>query len=204
MLALATVAICIAALACDADDPDPSPGSGVVVTPSASPGPAASPTPAGRVDGTVAPEGFGGTDPVTIKANPDPLPGGALLRAVRLGVHPEEGGWDRIVFEFAGDLPPGSVSYVPSVAGCGSGMPISLKGSALLVVRFNQSAAHTDAGQPTVARTSLAGPGPAILEARQTCDFEGEVSWALGLAARQRFKVTLLANPTRVVVDVKQ
>jgi len=55
-----------------------------------------------------------------------------------------------------------------------------------------------------VARTSLAGPGPAILEARQTCDFEGEVSWALGLAARQRFKVTLLANPTRVVVDVKQ
>ena len=148
--------------------------------------PASSPAPP-RVDGTVAPQGFGGTDPVTVKSNPDPLRGTALLRDVRLGVHAEEGGWDRIVFEFAGDLPPGSIAYVPSVVGCGSGAPVTLRGGAVLAVRFDQTAAHTEAGQPTIRSATIQGPGETILEARQTCDFEGEVSWAVGLKGRQRF-----------------
>lgn len=60
-----------------------------VATPRPSPSPTAAATVA-RVDGTVAPQGFGGTEPVTIKSNPDPFAGNATLRAVRLGVHPEE------------------------------------------------------------------------------------------------------------------
>lgn len=152
----------------------------------------------------MAPQGFGGTEPVTVKSNPDPLSGSATLRDVRLGLHPEEGGWDRLVFEFAGDLPPGSVSYVPSVSACGSGAPVMLPGTALLAVRFSQTAAHTDAGQPTIRRATLPGAGGIVLEARQTCDFEGEVSWAIGLKERQRFKVTLLDRPRRVVIDIKQ
>ena len=128
----------------------------------------------------------------------------AVLRDVRLGVHPEEGGWDRIVFEFGDDLPPGTVSYVPAVTACGSGAPVMMRGTAILAVRFSQAAAHTEAGQPTVARNVIPGAGQTILEARQTCDFEGEVAWAIGVAGRQRFKVTLLANPRRVVIDIKQ
>jgi hypothetical protein len=155
------------------------------------------------VDGTIAPQNPGNTDPVTVKANPDPPRGQAILRDVRLGVHPEEGGWDRIVFEFAGDLPPGRIEYVESAVGCGSGLPVPVRGAAVLSVRFDQTAAHTEAGQPTVARTSIAGPGATILEARQTCDFEGEVTWAVGVKGRQRFKVTLLDNPRRVVIDVR-
>jgi hypothetical protein len=175
------------------------PTSAVTPRPSASP----SPTPS-RIDGTVAPQNFGSTDPVTVKSNPDPLRGTALLRDVRLGVHPEEGGWERIVFEFGDTLPPGTISYVPSVAACGSGAPVMVKGDAVLAVRFSQAAAHTDAGQPTLPRTTLEGAGNTILEARQTCDFEGEVAWAIGVKDRQRFKVTLLAEPRRVVIDIKQ
>ena len=42
-----------------------------------------------------------------------------------------------------------------------------------------------------------------IVEAKQTCDFEAEVAWALGVARVTDFLVTTLSNPTRVVVDVK-
>ena len=159
---------------------------------------------AGRTDGTVVPQNVGGTDPVTVKANPDPFHGTALLRAVRLGVHMEEGGWDRIVFEFADALPPGTVAYVPTAAACGSGAPVAVRGGAILAVRFRQAAAHTDAGQPTIAHTIVPSAGQTILEARQTCDFEGEVTWVLGVSGRQRFKVTLLSDPRRVVIDIKQ
>jgi len=139
-----------------------------------------------------------------VKANPDPLTGQALLRAVRLGVHPESGGWDRIVFEFGETLPPGEIRYVTSVVDCGSGLPIAVRGGALLEVTFRQAAAHTEAGQPSLPSYTLSGPGTTVLEARQTCDFEGAVSWAVGIKDRQRFKVTFLTSPHRVVIDVKQ
>lgn len=150
--------------------------------------------------------GFGGTDQVTVKSNPDPLPSGSgvLLRDVRLGVHPEAGGWDRIVFEFEENLPPGTIAYVRLASACGSGMPVTVAGDAILLVRFDQTAAHTDAGQPTIARRQIPGPGETILEARQVCDFEGVVEWAIGVKGRQRFTVTLLDAPRRVVIDVKQ
>ena len=173
----------------------------VTATPTVAATPAATP---GRVDGTVAPQGFGGTEPVTVKANPDPFQGITLLTDVRLGVHPEEGGWERIVFQFDDELPPGEIRYVSSVAACGSGQPVTVRGSAVLLARFDQAAAHTEAGQVSVPRTTLTGPGNTLLEARQTCDFEGQVVWAIGVKAQQRFKVTLLANPRRVVIDVKQ
>jgi hypothetical protein len=127
-----------------------------------------------------------------------------VLRDVRVGAHPEQGGWDRIVFEFADVLPPGEVKYVPSVVQCGSGNPVRLPGSAILQVSFTGADAHNEAGQPTVSRRQISGPGNVILESQQICDFEAEVAWAIGLKAQQRFKVTLLQNPTRVVVDVKQ
>jgi hypothetical protein len=205
---IALLSIALFATACINDEPAArttpiAVPSGAVSTPSATVDIAPSPSP-GRVDGTVAPQNFGATDPVTVKSNPDPFQGIAILRDVRLGVHPEEGGWDRIVFEFAGALPPGSIAYVAAVDACGSGQPVTVKGSAVMLVRFNQATAHTEAGQPTIPSPTIAGPGDTILEARRTCDFEGEVAWALGIKGRQRFKVTSLANPPRVVIDIKQ
>jgi hypothetical protein len=160
--------------------------------------------PAGPIDGTVAPENFGSTEPFTIKSNPDPAPGAATLVDVRIGAHPEQGGWDRIVFEFRDTLPAGEVRYVPDVAACGSGAPVTLPGRAVLAVRFTSTAAHSEAGQPTIKQTTLPGPGGVITEARQTCDFEGVVAWAIGVTGMQRYKVTLLDAPRRVVIDIKR
>lgn len=156
-------------------------------------------------DWTVDPLGAGGTDPVTVKANPENQTGAVLLKDVRMGVHPELGGWDRIVFEFSGAArPAATIEYVSSAAQCGSGAPVTVKGSAILAVRVSGAAAHDEAGQPAFAKKELPGPGTTILEAKAACDFEGVVAWAVGIKAKQPFKVTTLQNPTRLVIDVKQ
>ncbi len=195
------VALALAACGGDDDEPEPTrPPDNVTAT--AAP---ATSTPTGfpRVDGTVDPLGFGGTDPQTIKANPDPPSGVSVLRDVRVGAHPEEGGWDRIVFEFKDTLPAGTISYQPAAVGCGSGEPIPVQGQAILIAKFQPAQAHDDAGNATVKSTRMAGPGNAFVEARSICDFEADVQWAIGVKSMQRFKVTRLSNPTRVVIDIK-
>ena len=141
---------------------------------------------------------------MTIKSNPDPISGAALLRAVRVGAHPELGGWDRIVFEFADVLPAGEIKYVDSTSQCGSGAPVSIPGAAaILEVTFQPANAHTEAGQATTPR-QITGPGGVIVQSQMHCDFEAHVNWAIGVKAKQRFKVTRLSSPTRLVIDIKQ
>jgi hypothetical protein len=197
------VTFSIASVACSGDDDN-----GASATPTSppagqTPGAQGTPTRVPPVEGTIDPLGFGSTEDVTIKPLPDPPAGQAVLTAVRVGAHPEEGGWDRIVFEFASDLPQGEIHYETSASQCGSGMPVQLPGSAVLVVEFEPAVAHTEAGQPTLPSQEIQGPGNSILLARQSCDFEAHVDWAIGVRGEQRFKVTRLANPTRVVIDVK-
>jgi hypothetical protein len=74
----------------------------------------------------------------------------------------------------------------------------------VLQVRISQAAAHNSAGNATIASFDMKGPANTILEGKQTCDFEGVVTWALGLKGKQNFKVTTLQNPTRLVIDIKQ
>ena len=158
-----------------------------------------------QADGTIDPLNPGDTRTITVKANPEGFSGQALLKDVRMGVHPEQGGWDRIVFEFSGpSLPSATIGYIASASQCGSGAAVALKGGAVLNVRFSQAAAHDQSAQPTFTPKDLSGPGSTILEAKASCDFEGVVSWAVGIKAKQNFKVTTLQNPTRLVIDVKQ
>ncbi len=160
-------------------------------------------------DGTVFPENAGSTDPFTMKSNPDPSTDTYTLDDVRVGAHPESGGWDRIVFEFkdvggvSGAHPGGTVEYVDEAAQCGSGAPVEVLGDAILAVRFDQTQAHDDAGNSTIEDVTVDGPGNSILEAASYCDFEGVVQWAIGVPGKQNFKVTYLENPSRIVIDVK-
>ncbi|MFN8555849.1 MAG: hypothetical protein U0531_00340 [Dehalococcoidia bacterium] len=73
----------------------------------------------------------------------------------------------------------------------------------MLAVQFSPADAHDAAGRQTIARAALTGPGSTILEARQICDFEAVIEWAVGVKGVQRFKVTRLSNPERVVIDIK-
>jgi hypothetical protein len=161
-------------------------------------------TAAPTTDGTVAPQNPGSTDPVTTKPNPDPPTGVPQLVDVRMGIHPENGGWERIVFEFEGGLPPAEVRYVESASECGSGDEVELDGEATLTVTFQGAAQHTDAGTPTFDEQEVPGPGNTIVEAKQSCDFEAVLAWAMGIESEQNFKVTTLQSPPRLVIDVKQ
>ena len=210
LFAAAMAASALVLAACGEDGAKPtataaSTSTGAPPTAGASATAARTPTPVPATATPAATASTGATTPVETPARaPSGFTGAALLRDVRIGVHPEDGGWDRIVFEFTGALPAARVEYVPSVAACGSGQPVTVPGTATLAVTFRGAAAHNGAGQVTFAQQTIAGPGKTILQARQTCDFEAVLAWAAGIASRQNFKVSQLENPYRLVIDVKQ
>ncbi len=168
------------------------------------PAPAATATNSPVPANTTVAHALGSTNPVTVVPVPAPPTGRSILTDVRVGAHPELGGWDRIVFEFEDTLPPGEIRYVPSIVRCGSGQAVNLNGGAILAVTFTMAQAHSETGELTIDVTELAGPGSVILQSRQICDFEGQVSWAVGVTSAQQFTVVKLANPPRVVIDIKQ
>jgi len=123
---------------------------------------------------------------------------------VRIGSHAEAGGWDRVVFEFEDSLPAGEIEYAEEAIACGSGERVRMLSTAILMVRFSPAVAHDEAGASTALVLDLQGMVQAILRARQTCDSEAEVAWAVAVTGRQPYTVTVLSNPTRVVIDIKQ
>ena len=130
------------------------------------------------------------------------VPGSVTLTAVRAA---RQEGFDRVVFEFAGDTLPGyHLEYVDRpIIRCGSGEPTEVEGQGWLQVRLNGAQAHTDAGKPTVAPRERKLELGVLRELEHTCDFEGEVTWVLGLQKPNRFRVLELKAPTRLVVDVR-
>jgi hypothetical protein len=67
---------------------------------------------------------------------------------------------------------------------------------------MEDTAAHTEEGEPTLDFTELEGTDEAITEAVQICDFEAIVEWAIGTPTERPFRVTTLSNPNRIVVDI--
>lgn len=148
----------------------------------------------------VALDDFEGTAGIVDKERPEASI--AVLREVRAARHSR---FDRVVFEFEGtDLPGYRLEYVDRpVRQCGSGDVVSVAGDSWLEVRFIPSQAHTDAGEPTVKERERHLDLPVLKEIERTCDFEAHVTWVLGLASPNRYRVVELDEPARLVVDVK-
>jgi hypothetical protein len=128
--------------------------------------------------------------------------GVAVLQEVRAARHE---GFDRVVFAFDGALPGYQVEYVDRPAhACGSGEEVYLDGEAWLRVRFVPAQAHTEAGTPTVAERRPRFDLPVLREAALTCDFEADVAWVLGLSTPGGYRLTELADPARLVVDLRR
>ena len=127
--------------------------------------------------------------------------GTPILRAVRTGQHT---GSDRLVFEFDGSgLPAWQVEYVDRpVRDCGSGEPVPLAGDAWLQIVFTGAQAHTDAGAPTSGARRRTLNQPVMRELVHTCDFEGQVIWVVGVARPNAYLPTVLAAPSRLVIDI--
>jgi len=129
--------------------------------------------------------------------------GRPMLHAVEAG--PGQG-YDRVVFTFTLDSLPGyHVEYARGpVRRCGSGDPVSVAGSERLVVRFAPAQAHDEQGHPLLADRERVPGLPAVKELKLVCDFEGEVAWVLGVAAVAPYRVSELARPARLVLDVRR
>ncbi len=125
----------------------------------------------------------------------------SLLTSVRAARHE---GFDRVVFEFKGELPNYHIEYVDKpVRKCGSGEATPIEGDGWLSIALQPANAHTEAGAPTVPELEQHPNLPIVRELELTCDFEAHVTWVAGVAKPNRYRVTKLKDPTRLVVDVR-
>ncbi|MBT8228036.1 MAG: GerMN domain-containing protein [Dactylosporangium sp.] len=139
----------------------------------------------------------GGALAVPAAAQPDT----PLLVDIRAASHET---YDRLVFEFSGPLPAEyGVTSVPEVIGDASGEPVPLVGNAFLAVRFAMATGHDDSGTITYGPPRRAYPLPDIIEVANAGDFEGVLSFGVGLAAQTPFRVFTLTSPSRVVIDLE-
>ena len=149
-----------------------------------------------------APPVFNGTTKKTSKRNNLDSP--AVLADVRTGKHE---GFDRVVFEFKGPEMPGYfIEYIGEpITQCGSGTKIELTGNGGLEIRFSPAQAHTDAGQPTIFFSdNEQNPSfPVVRKLKSACDFEGNVTWVVGVSKANKYRVLTLENPTRLAVDIE-
>ena len=136
------------------------------------------------------------TEPVERSRLTRPAPELVSVQAV------ERKGYDRVLFTFQGAMPGYQVRYAPQVTDQ-AGRPVALRGKAFLAVTFEPARAHDPGGEPTVSTATLTPGSPVLRQVRFAGDFEGQVTFGLGLAGRDGFRVSELRGPTRVAVDVR-
>ena len=142
----------------------------------------------------------------------------AQLTDIRVAQHD---GFDRITFQFAPPTAPsafgGPRTGVPtysleprpaaSFAKDPSGFPIKLDGAAGLHIVFRDTSAvdGSVASKPQTytGSTDLRPLLPFVREVAQLGDFERVMSWGVGLSSAECLRVTELANPSRLAVDVR-
>lgn len=126
---------------------------------------------------------------------------GKYLTAVRTGKH---AGYDRVVFQFSGGLPAVTAERVKAVYADPKGTKISLPGRSYLHVVFRGASANCPqpAHRTWTGLAVLTPRYPQLLAVKAAGDFEGYLSFGLGLAARGPYHVSTLTGPDRVVIDV--
>jgi hypothetical protein len=217
------LAACLTAAGCKKEEASPPPAaqptSAAKPTPTAEPTPAtAQPTDAGTVtDAGTATDTDAGTPPGSQGAQAEDEKNrewtAGRVDVQRSGFAPvtmreartaRNEGFDRLVLQFDGDQLPGyHIEYVDKpVIKCGSGDPTEIAGQGWLQVRVQPAQAH-EGTQVTVAERKRKPALPIVQEMELTCDFEGEVTWVLGVKSPNKYRVMELKGPTRLVVDVQ-
>lgn len=113
-------------------------------------------------------------------------------------------GFDRVVFEFLGDIPRYQVQYIkPPISGTADE---EIKVSGRFFVEINlQSLPYPDdekLAKATIPTGKL--NFPAVSEVKEIEWFEGVRPFVVGLKAKKLYRVQQLKNPTRLVIDFKQ
>ena len=112
----------------------------------------------------------------------------------------EQAGYDRFVLQFDSIVPSYTVTrQAKPVFNMGaSGQTVTLSGTTGVLVTVHSATGATTFTGPT---DFVNGNYAVLDEARQTQDFEGYVSWGLGLSKPACMRVFTLADPARLVVD---
>ena len=124
--------------------------------------------------------------------------GVANLTGVRLA---EQIGYDRLVLQFDSRVP----SYTakrqakPIFKASGSGQSVTLNGAAGVLLQIHSSTAATYSGPTDITHSDF----QVLVEAKVVEDFEGYLSWGLGLTRPACLRTFTLSNPPRLVIDFK-
>ena len=124
--------------------------------------------------------------------------GQAEVFGVATGCHAT---FDRFVIRARFATPGYAVRYVRRIVADGSGEPVPLRGTKRIRVIVRNARGHTQGGTnllPAV-RTPLC---PNLRQVKTAGDFEGVVTFGLGLRRKTGFRVFRLTAPTRIVIDV--
>lgn len=206
--AVLALIVCLLATAC-ADEPEPTANrSPATSTPSASPAPTG--------DGTDAPSPSAPPSPDTAAPAATPpfpadtsrdveQPTGAPLTVTAVRVARQDG-YDRIVFELDGQEPgqPGwRVEYVDEPRRDGSGDPVEVEGAATLVVYIDGAAYPFDPSRDEPRTVAVPADAEVVREVELGSVFEGTYEAFIGTSRKAPFRVFRLADPARVVVDVR-
>jgi len=172
---------------------------GSVASPSASSGqPSASPLPTSSPTSAVVADSFAFNCSATnLTANGSPAT--SFVDALRAGSHV---GYDRVTVEFKNGMA-GSVLIRPQAGTTfnqsPSGMAVKVAGRHGILVTIRGADAHTAYSGARDIKTSY----PGLAEVRVLEDFEGQVSLGLGVNQSACYRASFLANPARLVIDVR-
>ncbi|HKW58725.1 MAG TPA: hypothetical protein VJR46_03110 [Candidatus Dormibacteraeota bacterium] len=114
----------------------------------------------------------------------------------------EQDGYDRFVLQLDAIVPSYTVKRQgrPVFPLGASGETVTLSGTAgVLVTVHSATGATTFTGETDLVHNEF----QVLKEARQTQDFEGTVSWGLGLSKPTCMRVFTLSDPARLVVDLR-
>lgn len=129
----------------------------------------------------------------------------ATVTNLRAGGH---SGFDRVVLDYQGAQPVARVKFVPALYACGSGEKLTLPGNRILQIDLTPARAHRNNGS-----NAYVGPGrlstssiglTTVKGVRMACDFEGHVTFGIGVQNAKGFTTAALANPNRFYVDIKR
>ena len=185
----------LALLACSGDDDDPD----ATTTSSTERSTTTSTTEAPTTTSTTAFEGS--TTPTSITGDAAAV---AHLTAVRVA---GQEGFDRVVFELDGEGAPNvAVGWVDAAVADGSGERVEVEGDALLEVRM-EPASGVDLNGEEVRETytgpdRVRGDTTSVTEVVRTGDFEANLTWVIGVERELPYRVSVLREPSRIVVEV--
>jgi hypothetical protein len=124
--------------------------------------------------------------------------GQAQVSQLRVGCHAT---FDRFVVRARFGTPRYDVRYVKRIVEDASGKTVHLLGKKRIRIVLRNSRGHTQGGKPllTHVTTPLC---PNLRQVKVAGDFEGVVTFGLGLRHKTGFRVFRLTGPKRLVVDI--